>query len=90
MTPEATMSRRYADLLCANGCSDRTIHNYLHALKALTRFLGDRLLTQAKSLRPFFLTPRLSCEAPAPIAGTAVLRQLQPLVRRHARPPIQP
>jgi integrase/recombinase XerD len=50
MTPEATMlSRRYADLLRANGCSDRTIDNYLYALKGFTRFLGERLLTQASA-----------------------------------------
>ena len=50
MTPEATMlSRRYADLLRANGCSDRTIENYLYSLKGFTRFLGERLLTQASA-----------------------------------------
>jgi site-specific recombinase XerD len=46
MTPDATMlSRRYADLLRANGCSDRTIDNYLYALKGFTRFLGERSLS---------------------------------------------
>ena len=34
MTPDATiLSRQYADLLRANGCSERTIDNYLYALK---------------------------------------------------------
>jgi site-specific recombinase XerD len=48
MTPDATMlSRRYADLLRANGCSDRTIDNYLYALKGFTGFLGERPLNQA-------------------------------------------
>ncbi len=47
MTPDATMlSRRYADLLRANGCSDRTIDNYLYALKGFTRFLGERSLSE--------------------------------------------
>ena len=47
MTPDATMlSRRYADLLRANGCSDRTIDNYLYALKGFTRFLGERPLSE--------------------------------------------
>jgi len=47
MTPDATMlSRRYADLLRANGCSDRTIDNYLYALKGFTRFLGERPLRE--------------------------------------------
>lgn len=50
MTPAATMlSRRYADLLRANGCSDRTIDNYLYALKGFTRFLGERPLTEASA-----------------------------------------
>ena len=47
MTPDATtLSRRYADLLRANGCSDRTIDNYLYALKGFTRFLGERPLRE--------------------------------------------
>ena len=47
MTLDATMlSRRYADLLRANGCSDRTIDNYLYALKGFTRFLGERSLSE--------------------------------------------
>jgi len=47
MTPDATMlSRRYADLLRANGCSDRTIDNYLYALKGFARFLGERSLSE--------------------------------------------
>ena len=48
MTPDATMlSRRYADLLRANGCSDRTIDNYLYDLKGFTRFRGERPLSEA-------------------------------------------
>jgi len=47
MTPDAAMlSRRYGDLLRANGCSDRTIDNYLYALKGFTRFLGERPLSE--------------------------------------------
>ena len=47
MTPDGTMlSRRYADLLRANGCSDRTIDNYLYALKGFTGFLGERPLRE--------------------------------------------
>ena len=47
MTPDATMlSRRYADLLRANGCCNRTIDNYLYALKGFTRFLGERPLSE--------------------------------------------
>jgi integrase/recombinase XerD len=48
MTPEATdLCRRYADLLRASGCSERTIDNYLYALRGFTRFLGERPLTAA-------------------------------------------
>lgn len=48
MTPDATiLSRQYTDLLRANGCSERTIDNYLYALKGFTRFLGERPLTSA-------------------------------------------
>jgi site-specific recombinase XerD len=48
MTPDATMlARRYADLLRANGCSERTIDNYLYALKGFARFLGGRPLSEA-------------------------------------------
>lgn len=47
MTPDATMlSRRYADLLRANGCSDRTIDNYLYSLKGFCNFLGERPLSE--------------------------------------------
>jgi len=47
MTPDATMlSRRYAELLRANGCCNRTIDNYLYALKGFTRFLGERPLSE--------------------------------------------
>lgn len=48
MTPESTiLSRRFADLLRANGCSERTIDNYLYSLKGFTRFLGERPLGDA-------------------------------------------
>jgi site-specific recombinase XerD len=47
MTPDATMlSRRYADLLRANGCSDRTIDNYLYSLSGFCNFLGERSLRE--------------------------------------------
>jgi hypothetical protein len=37
MTPDATiLSRQYADLLRANGCSECTIDNYVYALKGFT------------------------------------------------------
>ena len=50
MTPDATiLSRQYADLLRANGCSERTIDNYLYALKGFTRFLGERPVTSARA-----------------------------------------
>jgi len=50
MTPEATiLSRRYADVLRANGCSERTIDNYLYSLKGFSRFLGERALTEASA-----------------------------------------
>jgi len=50
MTPDATiLSRQYADLLRANGCSERTIDNYLYSLKGFTRFLGERPLTSASA-----------------------------------------
>jgi site-specific recombinase XerD len=49
MAPDATtmLFRRYADLLRANGCSDRTIDNDLYSLKGFTRFLGVRPLSEA-------------------------------------------
>jgi site-specific recombinase XerD len=48
MTEEATiLSRQYADMLRASGCSERTIDNYLYALKGFTRFLGQRTLSEA-------------------------------------------
>jgi len=47
MTPDGTMlSRQYADLLRANGCSDRTIDKYLYALKGFCNFLGERPLRE--------------------------------------------
>jgi hypothetical protein len=50
MTPDAAMlSVRYADLLRANGCSDRTIDNYLYSLKGFCNFLGERPLTRANA-----------------------------------------
>ena len=50
MTPDATvLSRQYTDLLRANGCSERTIDNYLYALKGFIRFLGERPLTSASA-----------------------------------------
>ena len=50
MTPDAAiLSREYADLLRANGCSERTIDNYLYSLKGFTHFLGDRSLTSASA-----------------------------------------
>jgi site-specific recombinase XerD len=49
MKPEfALLSRQYADVLRANGCSERTIDNYLYSLKGFCRFLGERSLTQAR------------------------------------------
>jgi len=48
MTPEATtLCRHYADILRAAGRSERTIDNYLYALKGFTRFLHERPLDQA-------------------------------------------
>ncbi len=48
MTLEAVeLSRRYADLLRAAGRSERTIDNYLYALKGFCGFLGDRRLVEA-------------------------------------------
>jgi site-specific recombinase XerD len=50
MTPESTsLSRQYADLLRANGCSERTIDNYLYSLKGFCRFLGERSLREASA-----------------------------------------
>jgi site-specific recombinase XerD len=50
MTEEATiLSRQCADLLRAGGCSERTIDNYLYALKGFTRFLGERSLREASA-----------------------------------------
>ncbi len=48
MTPETTtLSRRYADFLLAEGRSERTVENYLYALKGFSRFLGERPLVEA-------------------------------------------
>jgi integrase/recombinase XerD len=50
MTPDATiLSRQYADLLRANGCSERTIDNYLYSLNGFVKFLGERPLTSASA-----------------------------------------
>ncbi len=50
MTPDATLlSRQYADLLRASNCSERTIENYLYALRGFTRFLGERPLSEASA-----------------------------------------
>lgn len=50
MTPDATMlSRQYADLLRASNCSERTIENYVYALRGFTRFLGARSLGEARA-----------------------------------------
>ncbi len=50
MTPDAAMlSRQYADLLRASNCSERTIENYLYALRGFTRFLGERPVTEAST-----------------------------------------
>jgi site-specific recombinase XerD len=50
MTPDATiLSRQYADLLRANGCSERTIDNYLYSLSGFGKFLGERPLTSASA-----------------------------------------
>ncbi len=50
MTPDATMlSRQYGDLLRASNCSERTIENYLYALRGFTRFLGERPLSEASA-----------------------------------------
>lgn len=50
MTPDAAMlSRQYADLLRASNCSERTIENYLYALRGFTRFLGERPVTEASA-----------------------------------------
>jgi len=48
MTPDDTsLSRRFADLLRAGGCADRTIEYYLYSLKGFTRFLGERSLRES-------------------------------------------
>ena len=48
MTQEiTTLSRRYADYLLAEGRSERTIQNYLYALRGFSRLLGVRSLEEA-------------------------------------------
>lgn len=50
MTPETiTLSRRYADFLLAEGRSERTIENYLCALKGFSRFLCERPIVEAQA-----------------------------------------
>jgi len=50
MTSDATnLARQYADLLRANGCSERTIDNYLYSLNGFVKFLGERPLTGASA-----------------------------------------
>ena len=48
MTEEAiTLCRRYADILRARGNAERTLDNYLYALKGFVNFLGERSLREA-------------------------------------------
>ena len=50
MRPEdIELNRRYADILRANGNSERTIDNYLYSLRGFTAFLGERPLTAASA-----------------------------------------
>jgi integrase/recombinase XerD len=50
MTPDAAnLSRQYADLLRANGRSERTIDNYLYSLNGFVKFLAERPLTGASA-----------------------------------------
>ena len=50
MRPEdIELSRRYADLLRARGNSERTIDNYLYAVKGFAGFLGERGLGSASA-----------------------------------------
>jgi integrase/recombinase XerD len=43
------LSRRYADILRARGNSERTIDNYLYAVKRFAQFLGERGLKNASA-----------------------------------------
>jgi site-specific recombinase XerD len=48
MKPEdIELSRRYADILRVRGNSERTIDNYIYALKGFAQFLGERSLASA-------------------------------------------
>ena len=48
MRPEdIDLSRRYADILRVRGNSERTIDNYIYAVKGFARFLGERSLGSA-------------------------------------------
>lgn len=48
MRPEdIELSRRYADMLRVRGNSERTIDNYIYALKGFAQFLGERPLASA-------------------------------------------
>ncbi len=50
MRPEdLELSRRYVDLLRVRGNAERTIDNYLYALKGFARFLGERPLGSASA-----------------------------------------
>lgn len=43
------LSRRYADILRVRGNAERTIDNYLYAVKGFAQFLGERRLTSASA-----------------------------------------
>jgi hypothetical protein len=48
MRPEdIELSRRYADILSVRGNSERTIDNYVYAVKGFAQFLGERPLSSA-------------------------------------------
>jgi site-specific recombinase XerD len=50
MRPEdIELSRRYADILRVRGNAERTIDNYLYALKGFAQFLGERGLKSASA-----------------------------------------
>lgn len=50
MKPEdVELSRRYADILRVRGKAERTIDNYLYAVKAFAQFLGERGLRSASA-----------------------------------------
>ena len=48
MRPEdIELSRRYADILSVRGNAERTIDNYIYAVKGFAQFLGERGLASA-------------------------------------------